>query len=618
MPGQSGTRWVRICPSGASPGREIIIPLSLNCHADQTEGSGRGMQDSSPGLLKIARRVNRCRMLIILLCPVALFCGSAGDFPAAATVQEIVNPHWTGKHCGECHLEGKPKDKEAALRFNGDSIQLCNRCHATGVARPDVHPVGVPLSEGMEQTMPRTFPLDDGRLSCLTCHDLLPQMKEDFVFKSANRKFIRGAPYETLSTFCFFCHNQEEYKKTNPHQQLDRKGGIIEERCLLCHQSVPDPLQAGDIRDVSFTTTLSGFCVNCHFRQKSAHPARADHLTALPDFLRAEVPERAGAKHAELPLDGDRIFCGTCHNPHAKGVIQRRAAAAGAGEEHFLRLNGGYDLCVTCHKDKELTRVEGALRAVEGPPGLPQEMQSDHKPVRENLCKRCHSITAEQRERPPALSLCFKTDCHTTQLLNREFVHELTVGEDCYLCHSAHVSTYEKLLRLEKSRLCQGCHPLLRDDTGSLSAGIEPGDGDAKGGAGAEASPPVRAKKAISKGTLEKSSKEHAVFVDFFRTTPVDQGRVCGFCHSPYHEKELGSLPLKSCARCHTFVRETLTGRSPAPLNIHDTFQEKACTACHDPHAAPFQHVLKKPLETYLPAAAKSPPRPLQHRKKAY
>jgi predicted CXXCH cytochrome family protein len=105
----------------------------------------------------------------------------------------------------------------------------------------------------------------------------------------------------------------------------------------------------------------------------------------------------------------------------------------------------------------------------------------------------------------------------------------------------------------------------------------------------------------MSKGAFEKSSKEHAVFARFLRTTPVPRGGECGFCHSPYHKKEMGSLSMEVCARCHTFVRDTLAGKSEAPMNIHDTFQEKACTACHDPHAAPYQHVLKEPAEKYLP-----------------
>jgi len=552
-----------------------------------------------------------------LLCLITLSWGMVTAVSAGETQQQIVNPHWTGKYCAECHLEDNPQGKEAALRFNGDSVKLCNRCHETEFARPDVHPVGVALAEGMEKTIPETFPLDNGKLSCLTCHDVIPQMKEDFVLKTTNRKFIRGAPYEALSTFCFYCHKQEEYQKTNPHKQLDEGGNIVKERCLFCHQSVPDPLQVRDIRDVSFKTTLSQYCVNCHFQQKTAHPARADHLVAIPDFLKAYVPERARAQHAELPLDGDLIFCGTCHNPHEKGVIQRREAAAGAGEEYFLRLKGGYPLCVTCHKDKELKQAEGSLRTTEGQPGLPQELLSTHKPVRENKCKRCHAITAEQREQPRALTLCFTTDCHKIEMLNQEFVHAITVGENCYLCHSPHSSTYEKLLRLDKAKLCRSCHPLMRDSAGRLVAEPDQPGGDAWRIGNREAPLPV-ADQAVRRGAFEKSSKEHAAFTQFMLSTSIPPGRECGFCHSPDHKKELGTVAIAVCAGCHTFVRDTLIGKSKTPMNIHDTFREKACTACHDPHAAQHEYVLKEPVETYVPHGSNTPRTSSQKSDRAY
>jgi len=71
-----------------------------------------------------SRQVNLFWAVMVLLC-----CGMANALAAGEPGQEIVNPHWTGRHCAECHLEKDPRVGGAARRFNGDTIALCNRCH---------------------------------------------------------------------------------------------------------------------------------------------------------------------------------------------------------------------------------------------------------------------------------------------------------------------------------------------------------------------------------------------------------------------------------------------------------------------------------------------------------
>ena len=65
-----------------------------------------------------------------LTCCVSFFWGIEKAFPVNEIEEEMVNPHFTGTHCGECHLEDAPRGKGAPLQFNGDSVRLCNRCHA--------------------------------------------------------------------------------------------------------------------------------------------------------------------------------------------------------------------------------------------------------------------------------------------------------------------------------------------------------------------------------------------------------------------------------------------------------------------------------------------------------
>jgi predicted CXXCH cytochrome family protein len=566
-----------------------------------------------------------------LICCVPFFRGIERAFPVNDIVEEMVNPHFTGTNCGECHLEDAPRGESAPLQFNGDSVRLCNRCHETEFARTDIHPVGVVLTAPMKKIVPGDFPLKDGKVTCLTCHDALLQMKDDFAQKTTNPAFIRGAPYEVLAAFCFLCHRQEEYKKTNPHKQRDEQGNIVEGRCLFCHQSLPDPVQVKNIGEVTFKSELALYCVNCHPQQKTEHPARANHLIPLPDFLSESLPGRLAALQVELPLDGDRIFCGTCHNPHEKGVIQRKEALHGAGEEFFLRLNGGYVLCVTCHKDKTLVQSEDQIDQKEELPDIHRQFLSTHKPVAENKCKLCHVITPENRERPRAMFLCFKEGCHKTEIVDKEFAHEKTVVENCYLCHRSHSSVFEKLLKDNKEGLCRSCHPLLRDkrqvvaretengketertsENGDLSLDVTPeGNGGEErvsedtapvpeGQSGEEQVPGLSLKE------YEKSSKEHTVFTEYLKITPVPEGSECGFCHSPYHKAEIGQLEMETCAKCHMFVHGILSRASAVPLTLHEAFQEKSCTACHDAHSAPYPYLLKEPPESYLPVDSSS------------
>ena len=562
------------------------------------------------------------------------FIGVVPALPQNDMQEEIVNPHWTGKDCIECHLEDYPEEKGAPLQFDGDSIKLCNRCHLTEFARTDIHPVGVPLLDEMKKNMPKNFPLEDGKVGCLTCHDPLPPMKEDFARQKVDPAFLRGGPYEVLVKFCFFCHRKEEYKKTNPHIQLDEQGQIDKDRCLFCHASLPDPAKAQTIGEVTFKSELALYCVSCHPEQKSGHPSRADHLVTLPGFLQDSIPVELETAKVELPLDGDRIFCGTCHNPHEKGVIQRKEAQAGAGEPDFLRLDGGYDLCVICHTDKQLAERGEQFAQEQEEPYPIKKLLSFHEPFKENKCKLCHVITPERREKPRAMLFCFNQDCHKSELLDKEFVHERTVGENCYLCHLGHASVYEKLLKDNQEPLCRSCHPLLRDTNQRLAAETEkekedipedmsreevipeeePVTVDAPEGR-EDAPPSEEAAGAGEEGTesetdvapdvisiqdYQKSSKEHSIFTEYLKVTPVPKGSECGFCHSPKHKVNIGTMDIENCSKCHMFVNDILSRTSPVPINVHQTFREKVCSVCHDPHSGPHQYLLKEPPETYF------------------
>jgi len=103
--------------------------------------------------------------------------------------------------------------------------------------------------------------------------------------------------------------------KTNPHEQLDPDNKIIETRCLYCHQTLPNPARAETIGDVTFVSNRTDICLGCHAGKSSQHPAKADHLVDLPADIKPDG--------LYFPVVQGKIFCGTCHNPHQKGVIKR-------------------------------------------------------------------------------------------------------------------------------------------------------------------------------------------------------------------------------------------------------------------------------------------------------
>jgi predicted CXXCH cytochrome family protein len=280
----------------------------------------------------------------------------------------------------------------------------------------------------------------------------------------------------------------------------------------------------------------------------------------MTDAMKEALHTQFTSRGVYLPLYNDVIFCGTCHNPHQKGVIQREEAIAGAGERYFLRLNGGKELCLVCHHDKRIKKQnERGVQKTQIPHMSDQEDIVQHKPLSEQRCKACHAITAEKRGLPEALFLCFREGCHKTDIIENTFVHKEFVLQNCTFCHDPHSSANENLLTKDGDLLCSTCHPLIRDKNGK---------------------------------TLEKNHNEF--FYPFVTTLALPSGKECSFCHSPKHKKELYQISTELCSECHLYLRQTVS------QNTHLEFKEKTCSACHDPHSAPFQYQLKEPPETYI------------------
>lgn len=147
---------------------------------------------------------------------------------------EKINPHQAGIFCVYCH-EKEPIDEDDPLnlKFDGDRVLICTQCHNNKRARADNHPVNRIPSEGKGVEVDERFPLYDGKITCLTCHDIPCKGEE------TTPKFLRGGPYETRVDACLVCHKQESYKAVNPHEQIDANGRIRKDLCLYCHYIGP-------------------------------------------------------------------------------------------------------------------------------------------------------------------------------------------------------------------------------------------------------------------------------------------------------------------------------------------------------------------------------------------
>jgi hypothetical protein len=289
-------------------------------------------------------------IFLTILSSVLLFAQEKEE--PAGTVTEDTDIHYTGKYCTECHEKTPQEGGDKFLKFNGDFTQLC-KCHGY-TPGTYIHPVDIIPSEEKKNIMPKELPLLDGKLSCVSCHDIYMQCQDNPKYKILNSRFLRGAPYVSRTTLCFRCHDEKKYTMLDPHNQLSEIGAIIVDKCLYCHVEKPDEKRE-TFKQVKLIGNLEVLCYRCHFKQSKFHPINANHL------LRPSVKTLSIMKESEkrldiiLPLNYEgEITCPTCHNPHERGVLPAgRPNAKGASEKYRLRLSGqDMQICIACHEDK--------------------------------------------------------------------------------------------------------------------------------------------------------------------------------------------------------------------------------------------------------------------------
>jgi hypothetical protein len=277
----------------------------------------------------------------------------------SALAQEVTfdtNIHFTGDYCEECHIERPEAGQEKNLKYGNDYSRTC-RCHGY-TPGTYIHPVYIKPSEEKMEKIPDDFPLSDGEISCITCHDVYLQCQNKIVLKLFNKRFLRGGPYLHRTDICYNCHDRDEYEMLDPHNQLDEYGNIIEKKCLYCHLEKPDEKLATFKRSssgqkVKLIGQLEQLCLRCHPLKGRLHPINANHLQRPSPRTLANIRESERKYGVILPLNyRGEVTCATCHNPHERGVLPRmKASAKGASEKYRLRLSGMTgEICRACHK----------------------------------------------------------------------------------------------------------------------------------------------------------------------------------------------------------------------------------------------------------------------------
>jgi len=287
-------------------------------------------------------------IIIILLISNVMFARVGGEnrvMPITEVITEATDLHYTGKYCTECHEKTPKKGGDKFLKFGGDFTQLC-RCHGYTPGNY-IHPVDIEPSEEKKAKIPDDLPLQNGKVACITCHDIYMQCQDTPRLKQLNKRFLRGAPYAHRTDICFRCHDEKKYKMLDPHNQLNANGDIVIEKCLYCHVETPDVKRA-TFKEVKLVGNLEALCQRCHGERD--HPAGKNHLRKPSDDTLAIMKQGEKQFGIVLPLDHNgRVSCPTCHNPHEKGVIPpEREGAKGAGEKFRHRLPG--KICLACHK----------------------------------------------------------------------------------------------------------------------------------------------------------------------------------------------------------------------------------------------------------------------------
>ena len=278
------------------------------------------------------------------------------------TAEQVPNPHWNARGCAACH-KAKPSKNKLKLRTTNVKV-MCGNCHEKLSHDSFFHPTEIAPSKSKNKRMPKSFKkflsnkvLSSGKLNCLTCHDVVKQCyTSKFKEKGNNHEFFRDGPYRSRTALCFNCHNKKKYKRFNPHNQISNSGKIYKETCLMCHLNNKNIFNNSGLDKQEFNVgkDWKNMCTGCH--PWKPHPGGEltfgkklpNHLVKPSSYTLKTMNASLKKKRIYMPLEPHtgKVYCGTCHNVHEKGILKHRVKEKGSKRKFRLREK---KMCKNCH-----------------------------------------------------------------------------------------------------------------------------------------------------------------------------------------------------------------------------------------------------------------------------
>lgn len=226
--------------------------------------------------------------------------------------------NFTKSDCYQCHLS--PDTNTAQLR-RVTITEMCTPCHRM-IVKTSSHPVD---ARRVNADVPSGMPLDDGRITCVTCHDV----HADGAIAPDRKSYYLRVQASDTEAFCALCHEQGIRDVMSGHtrgvgiahpgvyyRRIDSGRNIdaLSLKCLSCHDG-----------------TLADGVVH---EGGGEHPIGVDYRAASLKNNKL-VPLRH--VNGSLKLYRGMVSCGTCHDLYADR------------ESKLAMSNHGSRMCLNCH-----------------------------------------------------------------------------------------------------------------------------------------------------------------------------------------------------------------------------------------------------------------------------